>query len=316
MPLLVVAEHDNAALKSATLHGVTAAAAIGGDIHLLVAGAGCRAVAEAGAKIAGIAKVLLAEHPDYANPVAEDLAALIVPLAKGYSHLLAPATTFGKNLMPRVAALLDVAQISDVSAVVSPDTFVRPIYAGNALATVQSSDPIKVITVRSTAFPAAAAEGGSAAIETIPAPGSAGMSRFAGAELARSERPELTSARVIISGGRGMQSGENFKLLESIADKLGAAVGASRAAVDAGFVPNDYQVGQTGKIVAPELYIAVGISGAIQHLAGMKDSKVIVAINKDEEAPIFQVADYGLVGDLFQIVPALEAEITKRAGKR
>ena len=316
MPILVVAEHDNAALKSATLHAVTAAAAIGGDIHLLVAGAGCRAVAEAGAKMAGIAKVLLAEHQDYANPVAEDLAALIVPLAKGYSHLLAPATTFGKNFMPRVAALLDVAQISDISAVVSPDTFVRPIYAGNALATVQSGDAIKVMTVRSTAFPAAAAEGGTAAIETIPTPGSAGLARFAGAELARSERPELTSARIIISGGRGMQSGENFKLLESIADKLGAAVGASRAAVDAGFVPNDYQVGQTGKIVAPELYIAVGISGAIQHLAGMKDSKVIVAINKDEEAPIFQVADYGLVGDLFQIVPALEAEIAKRAGRR
>jgi electron transfer flavoprotein alpha subunit len=315
MPVLIVAEHDNAALKSATLHAVTAAAAIGGDIHLLVAGAQCRAVAEAGAKVAGIAKVLLAEHADYANPVAEDLAALIVPLATGYSHLLAPATTFGKNLMPRVAALLDMAQISDVSAVVSPEIFVRPIYAGNALATVQSSDPIKVLTVRSTAFPAAAAAGGAGAIETIAAPGSAGMSRFVGAELARSERPELTSARVIISGGRGMQSGENFKLLEAIADKLGAAVGASRAAVDAGFVPNDYQVGQTGKIVAPELYIAVGISGAIQHLAGMKDSKVIVAINKDEEAPIFQVADYGLVGDLFQIVPALEAELAKRAGK-
>jgi electron transfer flavoprotein alpha subunit len=316
MPILVVAEHDNEALKSATLHVVTAAAAIGGEIHLLVAGAGCRAVAEAGAKVAGIATVLLAEHPDYANPVAEDLAALIVPLAKGYTHLLAPATTFGKNLMPRVAALLDVAQISDISAVVSPDTFVRPIYAGNALATVQSSDPVKIITVRGTAFPAAAAAGGTGAIETIAASGSAGLSRFAGAELARSERPELTSARVIISGGRGMQSGDNFKLPEGIADKLGAAVGASRAAVDAGFVPNDYQVGQTGKVVAPELYIAVGISGAIQHLAGMKDSKVIVAINKDEEAPIFQIADYGLVGDLFQIVPALEAEIAKRVGKR
>ncbi len=263
----------------------------------------------------GSAKVLLAEHPDYAHPVAEDFAALIVPLAKGYSHLLAPATTFGKNLMPRVAALLDVAQISDVSAVVSPDIFVRPIYAGNALATVQSSDPIKVLTVRGTAFPAAATDGGSGAIEATASPGSTGMSRFAGAELARSERPELTSARIVISGGRGMQSGENFKLLEGIADKLGAAVGASRAAVDAGFVPNDYQVGQTGKIVAPELYIAVGISGAIQHLAGMKDSKVIVAINKDEDAPIFQIADYGLVGDLFQIVPALEAEIAKRVGK-
>jgi electron transfer flavoprotein alpha subunit len=316
MPLLVIAEHDNAALKSATLNTIAAAHAIGGDIHLLVAGAACRAVAEAGAKIAGIATVLLAEHADYAHAVAEDLAALIVPLAANYTHVLAPATTFGKNLMPRVAALLDVAQISDISAVVSPDTFVRPIYAGNALATVQSRDPIKIITVRGTGFPAAAASGGSAAIETIAAPGAQGLSRFVGAELARSERPELTSARIIVSGGRGMQSGDNFKLLESIADKLGAAVGASRAAVDAGFVPNDYQVGQTGKIVAPELYIAVGISGAIQHLAGMKDSKVIVAINKDEEAPIFQIADYGIVGDLFKIVPALDAELAKRGAKR
>ncbi|HUB96213.1 MAG TPA: FAD-binding protein [Stellaceae bacterium] len=316
MPVLVIAEHDNAALKSATLHAVTAAAAIGGDIHLLVAGAHCRPAAEAGANVSGIATVLLAEHADYENPVAEDLAALVVPLAKGYSHLLAPASTFGKNLLPRVAALLDVAQISDVAAIVSPDTFVRPIYAGNALATVQSADPIKILTVRSTAFPPAAADGGSAAIEAVAAAGSAGLSHFAGAELARSERPELTSARVIISGGRGMQSGDNFKMLEQIADRLGAAVGASRAAVDAGFVPNDYQVGQTGKIVAPELYIAVGISGAIQHLAGMKDSKVIVAINKDEEAPIFQIADYGLVGDLFKIVPALEAELAKRSGGR
>jgi electron transfer flavoprotein alpha subunit len=316
MPLLVIAEHDNAALKSATLNTIAAAQAIGGDIHLLVAGAACRAVAEAGAKIAGIATVLLAEHADYAHAVAEDLAALIVPLAANYTHVLAPATTFGKNLMPRVAALLDVAQISDISAVVSPDTFVRPIYAGNALATVQSRDPIKIITVRGTGFPAVAASGGSAAIETIAAPGAQGLSRFIGAELARSERPELTSARIIVSGGRGMQSGDNFKLLESIADKLGAAVGASRAAVDAGFVPNDYQVGQTGKIVAPELYIAVGISGAIQHLAGMKDSKVIVAINKDEEAPIFQIADYGIVGDLFKIVPALDAELAKRGAKR
>jgi electron transfer flavoprotein alpha subunit len=313
MTVLVVAEHDNEALKSATLHAVTAAQAIGGDLHIVVAGSGCRGVAEASAKIKGVAKVLLAEHADYAHLLAEDLAALIVGLAKDYSHVLAPATTFGKNLMPRVAALLDVAQISDISQVVSPDTFVRPIYAGNALATVQSSDPIRVITVRSTAFSAAAAEGGAAAIETMAAPGSAGLSRFVGAELARSERPELTSARIVISGGRGMQSGENFKLLEKVADRLGAAVGASRAAVDAGFVPNDYQVGQTGKVVAPELYIAVGISGAIQHLAGMKDSKVIVAINKDEEAPIFQIADYGLVGDLFQIVPALDAELAKRA---
>jgi electron transfer flavoprotein alpha subunit len=315
MPVLVVAEHEGGALKSATLHAVPAAAAIGGELHILVAGAACRPVAEACAKIAGIAKVLLAEHADYEHLLAEDLAALIVPLAKGYSHVLAPATTFGKNLMPRVAALLDVAQISDVAQVVSADTFVRPIYAGNALATVQSADPVKIITVRSTAFPAAPAEGGTAAIETIAAPGSAGLSRFVGAELARSERPELTSARVVISGGRGMQSGDNFKLLDGVADKLGAAVGASRAAVDAGFVPNDYQVGQTGKVVAPELYIAVGISGAIQHLAGMKDSKVIVAINKDEEAPIFQIADYGLVGDLFQIVPALDAELAKRGGK-
>jgi electron transfer flavoprotein alpha subunit len=314
MPVLVIAEHDNASLKSATLHTLTAAQAIGGDIHLLVAGAQCRGAAEAGAKLAGVAKVLVAENAAYAHPLAEDLSALIVPLAKGYSHVLAPASTFGKNLMPRVAALLDVAQISDMSAVVSPDTFVRPIYAGNALATVQSADPVKIITVRSTAF-AAANEGGSAAIEAIAGPGSAGLSRFVGAELARSERPELTSARVVISGGRGMQSGDNFKLLEAVADKLGAAVGASRAAVDAGFVPNDYQVGQTGKIVAPELYIAVGISGAIQHLAGMKDSKVIVAINKDEEAPIFQIADYGLVGDLFQLVPALDAELAKRVAK-
>ncbi len=310
--ILVVAEHDNAALKPATLNAVAAAAAIGADIHLLVAGSSCRAAAEAGAKVKGVAKVLLAESAELEHPVAEDLAALVVPLAKSYSHVLAPATTFGKNLMPRVAALLDVAQISDISGVVSPDTFVRPIYAGNALATVQSSDPIKIITVRGTAFSPAESLGGSAPIESVHVPASAGLSRFAGAELARSERPELTSARVIVSGGRGMQSGDNFKLLESLADKLGAAVGASRAAVDAGFVPNDYQVGQTGKIVAPELYIAVGISGAIQHLAGMKNSKVIVAINKDEEAPIFQVADYGLVGDLFQIVPALDAELAKR----
>jgi len=312
MSVLVVAEHDNQSLKGATLNSLAAAAAIGGEVHLLVAGAGCRPAAEAGAKVPGVAKVLLAEHEAYAHPLAEDLTALIVPLAKGYSHVLAPATTFGKNLLPRVAALLDVAQISDISAVVSPDTFVRPIYAGNALATVQSRDPIKIITVRSTAFPALAATGGNAAIETITPAAPAALTRFAGAELARSERPELTAARIIVSGGRGMQSGDNFKLLESLADKLGAAVGASRAAVDAGFVPNDYQVGQTGKIVAPELYIAVGISGAIQHLAGMKDSKVIVAINKDEEAPIFQVADYGLVGDLFKLVPALDAELAKR----
>jgi electron transfer flavoprotein alpha subunit len=314
MALLVVAEHDNQSLKSSTLHTVAAAAAIGGEIHVLVAGRNAKPAAEAAQKIAGIAKVLVAEDQRYEHPLAEDLAALVVKLAPGYSHVLAPASTFGKNFLPRVAALLDVAQISDISGVASPDTFVRPIYAGNALATVQSKDKIKVVSVRATAFPPAEASGGNAAIETVAGAGSAGLSRFIGAELSKSERPELTSARVIVSGGRGMQSGDNFKLLESLADKLGAAVGASRAAVDAGFVPNDYQVGQTGKIVAPELYIAVGISGAIQHLAGMKDSKVIVAINKDEEAPIFQVADYGIVGDLFKIVPELDAELAKRQG--
>jgi electron transfer flavoprotein alpha subunit len=314
MALLVVAEHDNKTLKGSTLNAVAAAAAIGGDIHVLVAGHDARSAAEAAAKVSGVAKVLLAEDPAYEHLLAEDLAALVVKLAPGYSHVLAPATTFGKNFAPRVAALLDMAQISDISGVVSPDTFVRPIYAGNALATVQSKDKIKVITVRLTGFPAAEATGGSAPIETVAGAGGAGLSRFIGAELSKSERPELTGARVIVSGGRGMQSGDNFKMLESLADKLGAAVGASRAAVDAGFVPNDYQVGQTGKIVAPELYIAVGISGAIQHLAGMKDSKVIVAINKDEEAPIFQVADYGIVGDLFKIVPELDAELAKRKG--
>ncbi|HZS82387.1 MAG TPA: FAD-binding protein [Stellaceae bacterium] len=313
MAILIVSEHDNAALKAATLHAVTAAAAMGGDLHLLVAGQNCRAAAEAAAKVPGIAKVVLVEDGAYAHPLAENMAALIVERVKagGYSHVVATATTVGKNIMPRVAALLDVMQISDISAVVSPDTFVRPIYAGNALATVQSKDSVKVVTVRATGFPAAPAEGGSAAIESAPGAGSPGLSEYVGAELSKSERPELTSARIVISGGRGMQSGDNFRLLESVADKLGAAVGASRAAVDAGFVPNDYQVGQTGKIVAPELYIAVGISGAIQHLAGMKDSKVIVAINKDEEAPIFQVADYGLVGDLFKIVPELDAELAK-----
>jgi electron transfer flavoprotein alpha subunit len=314
MALLVVAEHDNKTLKGSTLNTVAAASAIGGDIHVLVAGADARPAAEAAGKIGGVARVVLAEDAAYAHLLAEDLANLVAKLAPGYSHVLAPASTFGKNFLPRVAAALDVAQISDISGVVSPDTFVRPIYAGNALATVQSKDRIKIISVRSTAFPAAAAAGGKAAIETVPGAGSAGLSRFIGAELSKSERPELTAARVIISGGRGMQSGENFKLLESLADKLGAAVGASRAAVDAGFVPNDYQVGQTGKIVAPELYIAVGISGAIQHLAGMKDSKVIVAINKDEEAPIFQIADYGIVGDLFKIVPELDQELAKRRG--
>ncbi len=314
MSCLVLAEHDNATLKPATLNTVAAAQAIGGDIVILVAGQGCGAVAQAASKIAGAGKVLLADDAAYAHPLAEDLAKLILTLAKSHTHLLAPATTFGKNVLPRVAALLDVAQISDISGVVSPDTFRRPIYAGNAIATVQSADAIKIITVRATAFSPAKNSGGNAAVETIASAGSDGLARYVGSELAKSERPELTAARVIVSGGRGMQSGENFKLLESLADKLGAAVGASRAAVDAGFVPNDFQVGQTGKIVAPELYIAVGISGAIQHLAGMKDSKVIVAINKDEEAPIFQIADYGLVGDLFQIVPALDKALAKPGG--
>ncbi|HEU0156547.1 MAG TPA: FAD-binding protein [Stellaceae bacterium] len=313
MAALVVAEHDNRSLKPATLNAVAAAKEIaGGEVDVLVAGQDCRGVAEAAAKAAGVRKVLLAEDAGYAHGLAENLAPLVVGFGASYSHLLAPATTAGKNLMPRVAALLDVMQISDISAVVSPDTFVRPIYAGNALQTVQSKDPVKVITVRGTAFPPGEASGGSAPIENVAATPDAGLSEFIGAELSKSERPELTSARVIISGGRGMQSGDNFHLLEKVADKLGAAVGASRAAVDAGFVPNDYQVGQTGKIVAPELYIAVGISGAIQHLAGMKDSKVIVAINKDEEAPIFQIADYGLVGDLFKILPELEAELERR----
>src|SRR5438876_3889148 len=316
MPVLVVAEHDNRALKPATLNAMTAASEIakaaGSDVHILVAGTGCRAVAEAAAKIAGIAKVLVADDPAYAHGLAENLAPLLVGMAPNYSHVLAPTTTSGKNLMPRVAALLDVMQISDISAVVSADTFVRPIYAGNALATVQSKDGIKIITVRGTAFGPAAATGGSAPIEPVAATGSAGLSEFVHAELSKSERPELTSARVIISGGRGMQSGDNFHLLEAVADKLGAAVGASRAAVDAGFVPNDYQVGQTGKIVAPELYVAVGILGASQHLSGMKDSKVIVAINKDEEAPIFQIAEYGIVGDLFKILPELDEELGKK----
>jgi electron transfer flavoprotein alpha subunit len=313
MAALVIAEHDNVALKPATLNAVAAATEIAGhDVDILVAGKSCRAVAEAAAKIAGAKKVLLADDAAYEHGLAENLAPLVVKLAESYSHLLATATTSGKNLMPRVAALLDVMQVSDISAVVSPDTFVRPIYAGNALATVQSNDPVKVITVRGTAFPPVEAADGEAAIEPVASTGATGMSEFVGAELSKSERPELTSARIIISGGRGMQSGDNFHLLERVADKLGAAVGASRAAVDAGFVPNDYQVGQTGKIVAPELYIAVGISGAIQHLAGMKDSKVIVAINKDEEAPIFQIADYGLVGDLFKILPELADELERR----
>jgi electron transfer flavoprotein alpha subunit len=311
MAILVIAEHDNAHLKSSTLHAVTAAATLDADVHLLVAGGGCRAVAEAAAKVSGVGKVLLADADALKDELAENLAPLVVKLAGGYSHVLAPATAFGKNVMPRAAALLDVAQISDVVAIRSADTFVRPIYAGNALATVQSADAVKLLTVRTTAFDAAPAEGGSGAVESVDAPADAGVSRLTGRELTQSARPELTSARVVVSGGRGLGSAENFKLLEALADKLTAAIGASRAAVDSGYVPNDYQVGQTGKVVAPELYIAVGISGAIQHLAGMKDSRVIVAINKDEEAPIFQVADYGLVGDLFKLVPELTAALDK-----
>ncbi|MBB6521522.1 electron transfer flavoprotein subunit alpha/FixB family protein [Pseudoteredinibacter isoporae] len=309
MSILVIAEHDNASLKGATLNTVAAAKAIGGDIHVLVAGAGCGAVAEAAAQADGVAKVLLADNAAYENQLAENVAALVADLGKEYTHVLASATSNGKNIMPRAAALLDVQAISDIISVESSDTFKRPIYAGNVIATVQSSDAIKVITVRGTAFDAVAAEGGSAAVESIDNAQDAGVSSFVGEELAKSDRPELTAAKIVISGGRGMQNGENFEMLYKVADKLGAAVGASRAAVDAGFVPNDMQVGQTGKIVAPELYIAVGISGAIQHLAGMKDSKVIVAINKDEEAPIFQVADYGLVADLFEAVPELESSI-------
>jgi electron transfer flavoprotein alpha subunit len=310
MAVLVIAEHDNQSLVPATLNAVTAAAELG-DVEMLVAGHDCAAAAAAAAKVAGVAKVRVVDAEPYGHTLAESLAPLIVSLAGDYSHVLATATTFGKNLLPRVAALLDVAQISEITSVVGPDTFVRPIYAGNAMATVQSADAIKVITVRGTAFEAAADEGGSAAIEVASAADDPGLSTFVRQELTKSERPELTSARIVISGGRGMQSGDNFPMLEDIADKLGAAVGASRAAVDAGFVPNDYQVGQTGKVVAPDLYIAVGISGAIQHLAGMKDSKVIVAINKDAEAPIFQVADYGLVADLFDAVPALSSELDK-----
>lgn len=306
MASLVFAEHNNEELNAATLNVVTAALDMGADVDVLVAGSGCGGVAEAAAKVAGVRKVLVADDAAYAHPLAEVVAPLLVSLAGDYDNLLAPATTSGKNIMPRVAALLDVAQISDIVSVEGPDTFIRPIYAGNAMATVQSSDAKKVFTVRGTAFDAAAAEGGSGAVESIGAADNPGISSFVSADLAVSDRPELTAASIVISGGRGMGSGENFALIEAVADKLGAAVGASRAAVDAGFMPNDYQVGQTGKIVAPELYIAVGISGAIQHLAGMKDSKVIVAINKDEEAPIFQVADYGLVADLFQAVPELE----------
>jgi len=315
MASLVIAEHDNAALKDATHKTVTAAAAISAPVHVLVAGENCAAVAETAAKIAGVEKVLLADASEYARQLAEPMEALILSLAGSYDTILAPATTMGKNILPRIAAKLDVGQISEILKVVSPDTFERPIYAGNATETLQApSGAKKVITVRTTAF-AAAAEGGSAAIEKIAAAADPGTSKFASEALSKSERPELTSAKIVISGGRGLGSKENFKLLDSIADKLHAAVGASRAAVDAGFVPNDYQVGQTGKAVAPDLYIAVGISGAIQHLAGMKDSRKIVAINKDEEAPIFQVADYGLVGDLFKILPELDEELVKRGYK-
>lgn len=309
MSILVIAEHDNASLKGATLNTIAAAQKIGGDIVVLVAGANCGAAAQAAAKAAGVSKVLVADNAAYQHQLAENVALLVAEVGKAYSHIIAAATTNGKNLLPRVAALLDVAQISEIQEVVSADTFKRPIYAGNVIATVKSSDAIKVITVRATGFDAVAAEGGSAAVEAVASAHNAGLSTFVKEELAVSDRPELTSAKIVISGGRGMQNGDNFGLLYKVADKLGAAVGASRAAVDAGFVPNDMQVGQTGKIVAPDLYIAVGISGAIQHLAGMKDSKVIVAINKDEEAPIFQVADYGLVADLFTAVPELEAAL-------
>jgi electron transfer flavoprotein alpha subunit len=311
MSVLVIAEHDNAALNPATLNTVTAAAKLGGDIHVLVAGQGARPAAEAAAKVAGVAKVLLADDAAYAHQLAEPLSALVTSLAKSYSAVLAPATAFGKDFLPRVAAILDVAQLSDIIAVVSADTFVRPIYAGAALATVQSKDPIKVITVRGTSFDPAKPDGGSATIETVAAAEAPAGTTFVSRQLAKSERPELTAARVVVTGGRGVGSKENFKLIDDLADKLGAAVGASRAAADAGYAPNEVLVGQTGKIIAPDLYIAVAVSGAIQHLAGMKDSKVIVAINKDEEAPIFQVADYGLVADLFQALPELTAAIGK-----
>jgi len=311
MAVLVIAEHDHGTLKGATLNTVAAALKIGGEIHVLVAGHDAGGAVKAAAQIAGVAKVLDAGAPQLGEFLAENVAALVVALAKGYSHILAPATSNGKDVAPRVAALLDVQQISEIVAVESPDTFVRPIYAGNALATVKSKDAIKVITVRTTGFDAVASGGGNASIEKTDPPADSGLSTFVSREISRSERPELTSAKIVVSGGRGMGSGENFKILEPLADKLNAAMGASRAAVDAGFVPNDWQVGQTGKIVAPDLYVAIGISGAIQHLAGMKDSRVIVAINKDEEAPIFQVADYGIVGDLFKVVPELIEELKK-----
>ena len=312
MSCLVIVEHNNANLKSATLNTVSAAIKIGGDIDLLVVGAGCAGAADAAAKVTDVSKVFVADSEEYAHQLPEDVAPLVVRIADAYSHILAPADTFGKNLMPRIAALMDVQQISDISAVVSDDTFERPVYAGNAVATVRSSDNLKVITVRTTAFDAVGGDNATAAgIEALPAAGGSGLSEFLGTESSVTERPELAAAKVVVSGGRALASQENFELLERIADLLGGAVGASRAAVDAGYVPNEFQVGQTGKIVAPQLYIAVGISGAIQHLAGMKDSKVIVAINKDEEAPIFQIADYGLVGDLFEIVPELERELQK-----
>jgi electron transfer flavoprotein alpha subunit len=308
MTALVIAEHDNASLKASTLHTITAAAQCGGDVHVLIAGHNCGGAAEAASKIAGVAKVLVADAAHFGDGLAENIAAQVIALAANYSHILAPATAYGKNIAPRVAATLDVGQISEITKIDAPDTFERPIYAGNAIATVQSGDAVKVITVRTTGFDAAAT-GGSAAVENVTAVADSGKTAFVSREVAKSDRPELTAAKVIVSGGRGMGSADNFKVLEPLADKLNAAMGASRAAVDAGFVPNDWQVGQTGKIVAPQLYIAVGISGAIQHLAGMKDSKTIVAINKDAEAPIFSVADYGIVGDLFEIVPQLVAEL-------
>jgi electron transfer flavoprotein alpha subunit len=309
MAALVLAEHDNATLKPSTLNTIAAAAKAGGEVTVLVAGSGCAAVAQAAAQAAGVAKVLLADAPQLADQLAENVAEQALAVADGFTHILAPATAHGKNVAPRIAARLDVAQISDIVGVESADTFTRPIYAGNAIATVQSADAVKVITVRTTGFDPVAASGGSAPVENVAAVADSGTSSFVGREIARSDRPELTAAKVVVSGGRGMGSAENFKLLEPLADRLGAALGASRAAVDAGYAPNDWQVGQTGKIVAPQLYVAIGISGAIQHLAGMKDSKVIVAINKDEEAPIFGVADYGLVADLFTAVPELVKEL-------
>ncbi len=309
MTALVLAEHDNTSLKGPTFNTVTAAAKAGGDVHVLVVGHNAAAAAQAASRIAGVGKVLLADGPQFADGLAEPVTAQVVALAGGYTHVFAPATAYGKNILPRVAAKLDAAQVSDISSVESADTFTRPIYAGNAIATVQSSDKIKVITARPTNFDAAPAEGGSAAVENVTAVAAADSSRFVGRDIAKSDRPELQGAKVVVSGGRGMGSAENFKLLEPLADRLNAAMGASRAAVDAGYAPNDWQVGQTGKVVAPQLYVAVGISGAIQHLAGMKDSKVIVAINKDPEAPIFSVADYGLVGDLFEVIPQLVKEL-------